>query len=114
MARVLDLNKVSRPVLELTLQDKDHTLFRVTTPTEGLLEELKQFTPEMQEIMAKGDEQGVKEIYNLAAKLISCNLEYKKITGKELMGKYRMNLESAAIFFSAYLDFINEIFDQKN
>ncbi|MBR5862250.1 MAG: hypothetical protein IKZ08_02875 [Bacteroidales bacterium] len=114
MARVLDLNTAARPTLELTMQDEDKTLFRVSTPTEGLLEELKSITPEMQAVIEKGDEQGVKEIYELAAKLISCNRDFKKVTGEELRGKYRMDLESAILFFNAYLDFINELTNAKN
>ena len=36
------------------------------------------------------------------------------ITGEELLGKYRMTLESAVVFFSAYMDYITGITNQKN
>ena len=114
MSRVLDLNTAARPTLELVLQDEDKTLFRVSMPTEGLIAELAALAPELQTVITQGDEQGTKEIYNLAAKLISCNRDYKTITGEELRTKYRMDLESAVLFFSAYLDFINEITNEKN
>lgn len=114
MARVLDLNTVERPTLELTLQDEARTIVRVTTPTEGLIQELQAVAPELEKSLTKGDEESQKDIYDLAAKLISCNRDSIKITGEELRGKYRMNLESAIVFYDAYMDFINEIFKLKN
>ena len=114
MGKVLDLNTVTLPTLELTLQDEAKTCVHVTLPTEGLINELEALSPELQPIMARGDREGVEEIYNLAAKLISCNLEGRTITGEDLRGVYRMKLESAVVFYSAYLDFINDIIDAKN
>jgi hypothetical protein len=64
--------------------------------------------------MKSGSKEGIGEIYDLAARLISCNRDFLKITGEELRDKYRMDLESAVIFFSAYLDFINDIIKEKN
>jgi len=112
--KVLDLNGVSRSTLELTLQDDEHTLVRVSMPTEGLMQELQSEAPEMLDVMRSGSKDGIREIYDLAARLISCNRDFLKITGDELRGKYRMDLESAVIFFSAYLDFINAIISEKN
>lgn len=114
MGKVLDLNTATLPTLELTLQDEAKTCVHVTLPTEGLINELEALSPELQPIMARGDREGVEEIYNLAAKLISCNLEGRTITGEELRGVYRMKLESAVVFYSAYLDFVNDIIDAKN
>lgn len=114
MARVLDLNSVKRPTLEIVLQDEAHTRVRVSTPTEALVEELRNITPEMQDIMRTGDQEGVKAVYDLAAKLISCNRDFITVTGEELREKYRMDLESAVIFFSAYMDFIFELTNAKN
>lgn len=114
MSRVLDLNTVKRPTLDLTLQDVDRTTLRLTTPTEALVDELKGLKAEDLENLKTGDREAVENIYDLAARLISCNREFIKITGDELQGKYRMDLETAAIFFVAYLDFINEVGNQKN
>lgn len=114
MGKVLDLNTATLPTLELTLQDEAKTCVHVTLPTEGLINELEALSPELQPIMTRGDKEGIEAIYDLAAKLISCNLEDKALTGKELREVYRMKLESAVVFYSVYLDFINEIIDAKN
>ena len=113
MAKVLDLNSVQRPTLELTLQNDERTLFRVSTPSEGMIEELQALIPELSKLEA-GNRESVAMIYDLAARLISCNRDYVKVTAAELRGKYRMDLESAILFFSAYMDFITEITNAKN
>jgi hypothetical protein len=112
--KVLDLNGVDRSTLELTLQDDERTRVRISMPTEGLMQELQSAAPEMIGVMKSGSKDGIREIYDLAARLISCNRDFLKITGEELRDKYRMDLESAVIFFSAYLDFINDIIKEKN
>ena len=114
MARVLDLNTVKRPTLELTLQDTERTTLRLTTPTEALVDELKNLSTEELQKLQTGDREAVETIYSLAARLISCNRDFVDVTAEELRGKYRMDLETAAIFFAAYLDFINEVGNQKN
>lgn len=114
MARVLDLNTTERPTLELTLQDKDRTTVLVSTPTEALVQELNQLAPEMTTVLQSGSAESMTAMYDLAARLISCNRNGIQITAEELRGKYRMGLESALIFFSAYMDFIEEITKAKN
>lgn len=114
MGKVLDLNTATLPTLELTLQDEAKTCVHVTLPSEALINELQAMSPELQPILAKGDREGVEAIYDLAARLISCNLEGRTITGEDLRGVYRMKLESAVVFYSVYLDFINDIIDAKN
>lgn len=114
MRKVLDLNTAKRPTLELVLQDKDRTKLRLSTPTEGLIEEMQQLSPDMLDIISSGSREGVEMIYDLAARLISCNRDFIKVTAKELTDKYNMDLESAILFFSAYMDFITEITKEKN
>ena len=111
---VLDLNAVQLETLDLTLQDEARTTLHVKTPTEALVAELEAFTPEMLTVLRTGNKEGVQSIYDLAARLISCNREGITITGEELLGKYRMTLESAVVFFSAYMDYITGITNQKN
>lgn len=112
--RTLDLNTAKRPTLVLTLQDEEKTTVRISTPTEGLIEEVQQLSPDMLEIIQRGDQEGIEMVYDLAAKLMSCNRDLKKFTGTELREKYNMDLESAVLFFSAYMDFITDITNEKN
>lgn len=113
MARVLDLNTIERPVLELTLSDPDHTTIRVSTPTEALVQELQSFATDLEKLK-NGDQESVALAYTFAAQLISCNLDGIKVTAKDLRGKYRMDLTAAVVFFSAYTEFINEVQNEKN
>lgn len=114
MAKVLDLNTVERPTLELTLQDEAKTTILVSTPSEALVRELEEVSAEMDALFRRGDKESVDAIYDLAARLISCNHQGLQVTADELRTKYRMGLESALLFYGAYLDFINELTNAKN
>lgn len=113
MARVLDLNCVQSSLMDLTLQDENRTVLSLDFPTEALVRELENMSPELAKI-EKGDRSAVDMIYDLAARLISCNFDFVKVTAEELRGKYRMNLFSAIQFFNGYLDAINELSNSKN
>lgn len=113
MARVLDLNSAQQSLIELTLQDENRTHLSLDIPSEQLVNEMENLLPELQKIK-QGDRQSVDMIYDVAAKLISCNLDFVTVTAEELRGKYRMNLVSAINFFNAYFTAIEEIIKTKN
>lgn len=115
----LNFNMINRPVLELTMMDKEQTVITVTSPSEGLVEELETTLPELQKILAPGDQGTVEAAYDLAARLISCNKEGLQVTAEDLKGKYwpadrLANMENMVVFFSAYMDFIAELNSAKN
>lgn len=114
MPKILDLNTVERPVLQLIMQDDERTRIDVSTPTESLVEELRQLAPQLNKIIKNPDKMDSRAPYDLAARLINCNRSFITVTPEELSGKYRMNLESLLIFFGAYIDFIDEITKAKN
>lgn len=114
MAKVLDLNNLNSPTLELTLQDEQRTTVRLTVPTEDIVQELTMLSPEALDNVKRGDRNSVEFVYDLAARLISCNRDFLKVTADELRGKYRMDMYSAVVFFNAYMDFINELTNAKN
>lgn len=113
MARVLDLNAVQTSLMDLTLQDKDHTIVHLDIPTEELVQEFEAMLPEL-EHLKKGDRTGVNRIYDIAAKLININLDFFTVTGEELRTTYRMNVISAIQFFGAYFDAIDALTNEKN
>lgn len=113
MAYVLDLNRSNDYTMELTLMDKDRTTLLVGLPTEAMQQELSGINADLQKL-AKGDRRSIEMVYDLAARLISRNRNYITITGEELRTKYRMDIESAIIFFSAYLDFLSKVTNEKN
>lgn len=114
MAKTLDFNSLEPVVLELIMRDDAHTHIRVSTPTEALVEELQQVAPKLNAAIKGQNTASTESIYDLAARLISCNRDDIKVTKEELRDKYRMNLENLLIFFGAYIDFINEITHEKN
>lgn len=114
MSKKLDFNTVTRPVLELTMMDDERTVINVTAPTEGLVEELTSIAPHLNEIKNSGDAESIAAIYDLTARVMSCNRSGVTVTADELRGKYKINLEALIIFFAAYIEFIDEITNAKN
>lgn len=113
MARVLDFNELQSSILDITLRDEGRTVVHLDLPNEALINELQNMGPEI-ENMKTGTQTAVKAIYDLAARLISCNLDYFQTTGDELLRKYNMNLVLTMQFFSTYMDCIAELSNQKN
>ena len=115
----LDFRTFNRPVLELTMVDEAETVITVTSPSEGLVEELEAMLPELESIYSSGDKAAIDAIYDLAARLISCNKEDLQVSAGDLRGKYWPkapvdNMLYAIGFYSAYMDFIGEINHAKN
>lgn len=119
MAKILDFNQLSKPMLPLVMADEAKTRINVTTPTEAMVEELQATLPELTRIMDGKDQQSIDCAYNLAARLISYNLEGLTVTVEDLLGKYWpteqvANLLHLLAFMSAYAEFISEIQNAKN
>jgi hypothetical protein len=104
---------VQRPTLELVLNDEAGTTLHLTTPTEGMVQELQDVAAELRDAQ-KGDMESVALAYELTARLMSCNRDGVTVTVEDLRGKYRFDLETLFIFYGAYLEFINEIKNAKN
>lgn len=113
MARILDLNCMQSSIMDVTLQDEARTVFHLDIPTEELVQEFEAMLPEL-DSLKKGDRQAVNNIFEVAAKLISCNLDFITVTAAELRGAYRMNVISALNFFSAYMDALEALTNEKN
>ena len=114
MSKVLDFNTVERPTLELIMPDTDHTVIKVGTPTESLVEELAALAPQLEKVLQAKDADSIEAIYDLAARLINCNRNFIKVTPEDLRGKFNMNFENLVLFFGHYIDFINDITRAKN
>lgn len=114
MPKLLDFNSYRRPELVLVMKDEKGTVLHVTTPTHRLCEEFSANLGELQKALSGQDETATRLVYELAAKLINCNLDGVTITGKELATKYGLNLEDMAIFWTTYGEFIEEIKQEKN
>ena len=112
--RVLDFNVERLPVLTLVMRDDAQTRIDVTTPTEGMYEELRKIGPKLTGAAKDPDSFDAQESYELAARLISCNQQGLRVTAEDLAGKYRFNLESMILFFGAYVRCVDEVTSIKN
>lgn len=110
----LDFNSLQHSVIELVMKDREKTLIKVTTPTEGLIEQLRAAVGELRTIMETRDAGMIDNLYALIAKIISCNTDYMQVTADDLKSKYRLTLGDLVVFMNAYLDFINKIAQAKN
>lgn len=113
MARAIDFNEVQSSFLDITLRDEARTVVNLDLPNEALVNELENMQGQI-EAMKTGSKAAIEGIYDLAARLINCNFSYFHTTGDELLRKYRMNLVLLLQFFSAYMDAITELSNQKN
>lgn len=114
MAKVLDLNALDQPILEVKLRDDNRTIFRLTTPTTKLVDKFIAAKSEMSDIAKSRDVDKIKKLYDLTAELISCNADYITVTAEELRDKYRLTFGDIVVIFAAYLDFIKEFNNAKN
>lgn len=114
MAKALNFRSFAQPTLSLTMNDAEGTLFTVTTPSVELVELLEANLDEIKAVFERGDKSSLDEIWNLAARLISCNRECRKVTVEELKGRYGMNYQMLFAFLQAYGEFIAEIESAKN
>lgn len=114
MAKILDLNALDQPILEVKLRDKARTIFRLTTPTTKLVEKFIAAKAEVSEVASTRDADKIKALYELTAELISCNADYITVTAEELRDTYHLTFADLVVIFAAYLDFINEFNNAKN
>lgn len=115
----LNFNNLVAPVLELEMADEAHTLITVTTPSEGLVEELEDMVPQAATIFSEDNPDMLDACYDLAARVMSCNKEGINVTVEDLKTKYWpadrvANQVHLLTFFKAYLDFVDEIKSAKN
>jgi predicted nucleic acid-binding protein len=114
MAKILDLNALDQPILEVKLRDKARTIFRLTTPTTKLVEKFIVAKAEVSEVASTRDADKIKALYELTAELISCNADYITVSAEELRDTYHLTFADLVVIFAAYLDFIKEFNDAKN
>jgi hypothetical protein len=110
----LDFNALTAPTLPLVMCDAEKTEIVVTTPTEGLVEDLQALAPELSKVLGANNADSIEAVYSLAAKLISCNRAGLQVTADDLRNKYKLNLEALIVFYNVYLSFVNEITNAKN
>lgn len=114
MAKTLDLNALDQMTLEIKMRDEQKSIFRLTTPTTHLVERFIGVKAEISGVAESHDADKIKKLYELAAELISCNLDYVTVTAEELRDRYRLTFGDLVLIFAAYMDFLKEFNNAKN
>lgn len=114
MPKVLDLNNIKVPVLEIVFADKAHTALHVNAPTEALVNEMENWVKDGLETLAAGDKSSIEAAYDMTARLLSCNREGIELTSADLRGKYAVDIWTLIPILNAYVEFISEIKNEKN
>lgn len=110
---VLDLNTIERRTLKLTLTDANHTVINLTVPDVDTVQEVQAALPLLSRFK-DGDLGQLAAVYDVTARFMSCNAEGLTFTAEDLRTKYRLQLETLVVLYSAYTDFISEIANEKN
>lgn len=114
MAKILDFNILQQPTQVLRMMDDDRTVIHVSAPTVDLVDELKNNGAALEKALRENNPNTSKVVYNLAARLISCNLDGIEVTAEDLAVKYRMSQTALKLFFETYVEYLNELTDSKN
>lgn len=114
MIKKLDFNALEKPVLEITLRDKERTIVRVTTPTEDMVERFISMAESVKDLKNDNNGETIKAAYGLIAELINCNLDEMTFTADSLRDQYGLKLYDALVFVKVYLSFIQELEGAKN
>lgn len=114
MSMIVDFNRFRPPILTVPLMDEAKTVLHVVPPTVALQEELQARSGELSTLLMGDDDEAVGAFYTLAANLMSCNRDLKKITGEQLRTVYNLDVEDLIVFFNTYTVYIQEIKSAKN
>lgn len=114
MAKVLDLNAIKMPTLEIVFTDAEHTTIHVTAPTEALINEMESWIKTGLEPLSAGDNTSMEMAYDLTARLLSSNRERVTITAADMQGKYNIDIWMLIAILNAYTEFISDLKNEKN
>ena len=101
------------------MADEADTIITVTTPSEGLVEELEDMASQAATIFSEENPDMLDACYDLAARVMSCNREGLRVSVGDLKTKYWpadrvANQVHLLAFFKAYMEFVEEIKSAKN
>lgn len=114
MDNVINFDRYRPPVLRVVLQDEQRTALQVTPPTVALQEELRARISDLNALLSGTDDEKREGLFDLAARLMSCNRNMRKITPGQLHTEYGIVEEDLVVFFEAYADFLKGLENAKN
>lgn len=115
MSRALDLNAIEQPTLDITMRDKDHTVFHLSVPSVEFVEKLEALKPVMAKMKKGGNAiESVKKVYGFFAEIFSHNEDGIRVTAEDLRDVYRVNLLHIVQIYGQYMAFIEDMTNAKN
>lgn len=112
MAEMLSFNRHRPPILPLELPDG--TAINLCPPTVDLQEEVRTNLSQLHKLLQGEETEVTAALYDLAARLMSCNRNLLRFTSQQLKEQYCMDVADLVVFYSAYADYIREIESAKN
>ncbi len=107
-------NKYRPPILSIEMPDEEGTVLHIVPPTVDLQEELRATAKDLNALLAGGEDDKRVALFDLAARLMSCNRNMLKITPESLRKTYRLDAEDLVGFYEAYVSFLTGIENAKN
>mgnify|MGYP003307081431 CR=1 FL=1 len=110
----LNFNRYRPPILPVEMPDEAGTVLHVTPPTVDLQEELRARATDLYALLNGEDDEKREALWDLAARLMSCNRNMRRITVEQLRATFKLDEEDLAVFFEKYVNFLNRIENAKN
>lgn len=110
----LQFDRYRPPVYPVELMDVQRTVLHLTPPTVDLQEELRSRIGDLKELILCADDEIRQSLWDLAARLMSCNRNVRQITPEQLKAAYGLDEEDLVVFFEGYADFLKGIENAKN
>lgn len=107
-------NRHRPPIWAVEMPDKVGTVIHIVPPTVDLQEELRASKDHFNALLDGGEDEQREMLFDLAARLMSCNRDMITITPKSLRKTYGIDAEDLVEFFHGYVDFIKGIENAKN
>jgi hypothetical protein len=110
----LNFNRYRPPILPIEMLDDERTVINVVPPTVDLQEELRACSTDLYALLNGGNDEQRTALWDLAARLISCNRNMRKVTPEQLQKDFRLDEEDLVVFYEAYVAFVTGIENAKN
>lgn len=112
MSQTINFNRHRPPILRVPLAED--MVLHVTPPTVDLQEELRARLPDLTALLSQDNNDMREALYDLAARLMSCNRNLRRITAEDLRNTYELDEADLAVFFDEYAGYLTAIERAKN
>lgn len=107
-------NRHRPPIWPVEMPDEEGTIIHIIPPTVDLQEELRASADDLTALLNGGDADKRAALFDLAARLMSCNRDMLTITPEDLRKTYHLDAEDLVGFFHGFVDFVKGIERAKN